>query len=436
MKKMATWLLLSTALITPFIVAPNLFYPFLDGKVLFLRGVSFGVLLLITLFLLSNNKKDHKEREELYLRIGHMIRDPLFLAVATSMALLVLSTIFAFDQRVAFFGETQRGEGFLTLFALFSFFVSFYILFKEKEWRTFFMFSSVAALLLFIIELSQVVMGSNRPSALSGLSTYLAGYYIFTIFSGIIIFFEGRKMDNFKYCLLGAGAFLASVLGILLTKTRAVMLGIFVACIICLILSFIFGKKEIIFKRTIRFWAAGLLVTLALLSGLFLSTRHASFWTHVPGLNRVAQYNEQDANTTSRFLFAKESLDSFWGDGGAKRVLFGWGWDNYSFFFQKHYNPQIFYYETGIADRPHNKLLDMLVMTGLLGLMSYVFIWFLFVRKIIKILKQDLSRGLALVFYATTYFFFLFFTFDIPLTILGFYAVVASMSFDLHESKK
>jgi O-antigen ligase len=147
----------------------------------------------------------------------------------------------------------------------------------------------------------------------------------------------------------------------------------------------------------------------------------------------VAAVTSDDPTINSRLLFAHESLTSFWSDGGAQRIVLGWGWDNYVFFWQKHYDPKIFYYDAAIADRAHNKLIDMLVMTGLAGLVAYLIVWGIFIARIIARVKADLSGGLALLFYAAAYGTFLFFEIDIPLALLGFYAILALTSFQSYE---
>ncbi len=432
MKRIAVSILMFSALV-PFIVSSNTIAPYLDGKVLLIRGIAFGAVLMIALIFLLGKKN---EQEGVWSGIKKMLSDPLLLVIMGGLILLGLSTFFAFDRVVAFFGEPQRAEGFLTFFALFAILVSFSIFFDKKDWQRFFVFMSAGSIIIVLIKCIQTIAGVYHNDALSGNPTFLAGYFIFTIFTSAVVFFENKKMGNHGLRKLGAWAFVASSFGVLLTRTRGALLGMFLATIVCLVLAMIFGKKEIIARRTLRFWSASVLIALALFSGIFLATRHAVLWRYVPGLDRVAQVTSGDETINSRRLFAEESLTAFWHDGGSKRVFLGWGWDNYVFFWQKHYNPQIFYYDTAIADRSHNKFIDLLVMTGLLGLTAYISLWFLFIRKIITVFKQNFNEGLVVIFYAITYFTFLFFAFDVPMTILGFYAVIAFVNFRIYEQRQ
>jgi O-antigen ligase len=57
---------------------------------------------------------------------------------------------------------------------------------------------------------------------------------------------------------------------------------------------------------------------------------------------------------------------------GWKRTLFGWGSENYQFAWAKYYNPEVYRYESAAFDRAHDKYLDIIVMYGVIGLLSYL----------------------------------------------------------------
>ena len=64
LKKIAIWALLATSL-TPFIVMKNNIAPYIGGKVLFLKLISFLVVFFITFILCSGKKK----RKKIFLKV-------------------------------------------------------------------------------------------------------------------------------------------------------------------------------------------------------------------------------------------------------------------------------------------------------------------------------------------------------------------------------
>lgn len=420
MRNTATSLLLLIAGL-PILVWPGLFPQDTDSKVIVVRGLAFLVCFIVTILLLFFKE----ERENLITSLNRLIRNPIFISVSVSMILLGISTIFAFDPKVAFLGEPTRGEGFITLFSFYMLFVFMIMLFEKKHWRIFFLISSFTTLVLFVAEVVQKTGGEIRPSSLVGNPIFLAMYYLFSIFLAVFLWQWGREKKNIFLKILAISTVISALVGMLMAETRGVFLGIFIAVSICSLVA-IFTKKQVLlgtFKiRTIGIFVCGFLIVFSI---IFIPTRHAQFWKSVPGINRIAGTTLADGSARSRLELIKISLNTFANDTSPKKVLLGWGWDNYIFMWNAHYNPKVFFYDSALADRAHNKLIDMLIMTGILGLLSYIMIWFFFIKKIIYIISRNTLLGFSLLFLAISYFVSLLSAFDSFATYPVFYTLLA-----------
>ena len=143
----------------------------------------------------------------------------------------------------------------------------------------------------------------------------------------------------------------------------------------------------------------------------------------MPGLNRIAETTTLDSSIGSRLEYSKLSLRAFSSDMTAKKTLFGSGWDNYLFVWNKYYDQKIYALDSANADRAHNKLFDMLIMTGVLGLLAYLSAWFFFMKKVRTIFSTSIFVGFALLMWGIAYFVNLLSAFDTIATFSVFYAV-------------
>ncbi len=430
MKKVIAWVLILSA-ITPFIFAPNLITYAIGGKVVFLRTLAFAFLALITCVVLFG-KKD--SQAGILSKISESFRKPLFLAVVANILLLSLSTIFAYDKISAFFGEPFRAEGFLTIFAIVVIGLGMAIVFEKKDWRKYFIFTWLASLVIFGFEIKEVLQGAVRPDSLLGNPIFLATYFLFSLFSAGYVYYLGRKEKKSIFIYAGIISVVLFLIGIFLTNTRGTILALVFAVLVSLILAIIYGKNTALGKKSLRFWSLLALVAIVLFSGIFFGTRKADFWQKIPGFDRLATTSLSEGTAASRIKFTQTAVKGFFADSNAKSLMLGYGWDNYVYFFQDHYNPEIYRFEDKLSDRAHNKLVDVLVMTGILGLLSYLAIWFYLFRGSLKIMKRELPIGLLLFFFLTAFFVNNLFAFDVAVSYLALYSVIAFVIFKNYNS--
>ena len=412
-------------MLLPYLGTQYFISPYTDAKTLYVRFVAFVVVSLVALVLVFDNKN----KEQVFGKISKICREDIFRAVTFGLFFLILSIIFAYNKTVAFFGEPQRAEGFLSLFAVYGLFVCFRLLFEKKDWINFFLLSSVSVIPIFFTQLVYVLEGQVRPDVLTGNSTFLAGYYIFTLFSGLAILVDGveKRVGHLK--MAGVAAVVSSVLGILFTGTRGGVVGMYIAVIFCAVCLIAYGvrmegKKQIknFRLRKIGVWILSISIVCGALFGV---SRSLSVWKSIPGLGRVSGISSGDSTTASRLIFWKTSLSSFAKDSNIKNMALGWGTDNYLYFWGVHNSPMSFYYDNSVPDRSHNKLVDMLIMAGIIGLIAYLVLWTVFAKKVLVLLRSNVLRGLSFVFFAVTYALFLLFAFDTIPMLVGFYSILA-----------
>ncbi len=424
MKKAATWLLILLAAV-PLVSISIAFYPDIEGKVIAYRGVAFIVVLLA--FLISVGKD-----KELFLStVRQKLRSPIVLAVTASMLTIAISTLFAQDRFIAFFGELSRGEGFVTFFSLYVLFIALTVFFGKREWRAALIVSALASIIMVIVQCTQITALNTRPSALMANPIFLAGWYVFTLFAGIYVVRIREKKESWL-AVLGGAAIIASVFGILLTKTRGTLLAMVISAVICAAIAAVYGKGVTIGKfsfRKVGLIVAGAVIGFAL---LFSVTSRASFWTHIPGLDRVAQIGTDTSTIKSRLLFLEISKKGFV-ESSALRKTVGWGWDNYAFFWNAQYDPKVYLFDQSYADRAHNKLIDVLIMTGIVGLAAYLWVWVTFLRASVRMIPTDPRIAFALLFIGISYFLHNLVAFDMPVTLFSFYALLAFVATTSYE---
>lgn len=386
---------------TPIVVDIGVFFPYVEGKTLAIRLLVTIAWLLTGIYAVFSKEFSQKISN----KFRTLVKNPIFVSFGVFMLAVGVSTITAFFKFRAFFGDVERGEGFVGLLYLYLFFVLAVVIFERKDWLTFFKLSLLVGGVMFLDSIRQLIGGESRPSSFTGNPIYLAGYLLFTTYVGLVIFRDVTSKKFWKW--FGLAMVPISLAGILITQTRGVMIGVIAGVIVVAGYLGVKGKNIEVFKKwNARKLAILAAVILVIFGGIFFATKNDSFWQKVPGLGRLAEFKLSDANFRTRLI----SLGVSWNainpaNEGMQRFLFGWGPENFSIAYNKYYNPEYFRYETSWFDRAHNKLMDVVVMNGLLGLISYLVLWFFVISAIIKVGKRNLFLASLGIFFAVSYFF-------------------------------
>lgn len=413
----------------PLIVAESVFFPYISGKSLLIRlAIALTAVLFLTHF--SFNKFF---RNEIYLRIQKIKKNPLILSVLAFMVLFTLSTIFAFNKFRALYGDVERGEGFIGIFFFFGFFVFSLLLFAKKDWLWFFKLSLFSGLILFIKEIAEVSNGIIRPGSFTGNPTFLAGYLLFIVAASAIVFYNAKNESSglkVFWRIFSGASFLMAVAGIFITQTRGTIVGLFAGVIISLIYSSIYGGATSIGKINLKKLSLYSLIFVAIFLGTFFLTKSNAVWQKIPGFDRLAKINiSTDFTAQTRLISLGVSAKAINPSAnGYDRFLLGWGMENFSVAYNKYYNPHYYFYEKTWFDRAHNKLMDVLVMNGVLGFVAYMAMWISFLWLIFR--KKVFSYDKAsMLFFGTALFVHLLFVFDQISTYIPFFAFLSFLVF-------
>jgi len=417
MTKIVKVLLLSLVVI-PIIVSNSFFSPFVIGKSLFLGGV----ISLVSILFLINFFSNKKWKVDVLNKLNIYYKHPIIVAIFAFIFTFSISTLFAIDKYHAFWGDIERAEGLTAMVCFLSFFIFTLLVFEKKEWLWFFRLSLFTTLILVVKEFSQLLGGVGRPGSFLGNPIFLAGYLLFSIFCSIFVFSED-KIKFWKY--FSVITFILSILGIFITQTRGTILGLIVGFTFVLIYGIIKGKNVFYKKFNLRKFAIILLCLTFIFSVLFVVTRKNEIWQKVPGVSRVALISGEDSSTQARLLMIKVSMNAINpSQNGWKKFIIGWGPENFRLAYGKYFDSRQFNYEDTFFDRAHNKLLDVLVMNGILGLFSYLSIFLIFLFFIFK--RKEFSLiNLGLLFWLVAYFIHLLFIFDQITTWIPFFALLS-----------
>ena len=413
--KIFLWLLA----FTPLIVDNSVFFPHTTGKNLF-----FEICLIFTgILFIANFIYSQSFRAEITQKITKFSRHPLVVSIFTFISIFVVSTILAVDKYSAFWGNIERAEGLAGTIFFFFFFVFSLLVFEKKDWLWFFKLSLFVTVILLFKEFIEFFGGDARPGSFAGNPTFLAGYLLFSIFACLAVFREEKHKFLRLFSII---TLILTVLGIFITQTKGTIVGLSLGIVVVLIYSTMRGRAVVVYRKlNLRKLSVAIIILFIIFFSIFISTRKDAIWQKVPGFARLAVISNIDASIKSRLFTYKSSIEAVNPiQNGWKKFLIGWGPDNFILAYGEYFNPEQFKYEIEWFDRAHNKLLDVLVMSGLLGLLAYFSIWFFFFNSVLRVKSFSLVN-MGLLFFGTSFLVHLLFFFDQISSSIPFFAVLA-----------
>ncbi len=447
--------------LTPLIILKGVLFPYVAGKVFFFRGAIEIALILSFIYLLyclyKNNWKLVRQPVD---EDWKLFKNPLFIALVLFFISLIVSVIFALNDYRAFWGDLERGEGFFGMLHFFAFLILTLLFFNKTDWLRFFKISLIVGFILSFYAFLQylgvknfpfALMPMPRPDSFIGNSAFLATHMFFLMIFAAVVFSESfhslnlkqSQVKSFNFSIFQSLNFkfwryfsilmlIISALTIFISGTRGAILGLAAGIIFLLAYFLIFGNRVfsgIGLPLNINFRQLSLILLILIIGSaiIFWSTKTDIFWQSVPGLNRLAKTAALDINDSStqmRLLAWKASFNAF-----LERPIIGWGPENYIFAYAKHYDPDYAVYGETWFDRAHNKILDILVMQGVFGLISYLAI---FAAIFYVIFKKITERKFAFIFIAAVilaYFIQNIVLFDQIVSYSAFFSIIGFLIF-------
>ncbi len=440
-------LLFFIVLTLPLLSLPPFFHPPDFAKTSVMRGL-FPFILCIFIYQIIF-KKDLSRFKEIKKAVLDK-KSGIFLtfwAIVSYLGVYFLATIFSRDINVSLWDSPMRGGGFVIFLflVLFSLLVLFTL--KQKDWQKIWDYSIAVGAIVSIIAIlqkfnlfSKYLAGyADRPVSTMGGPIFLSLYLVLLSFLTISFFIaKNNKLKKSFYfiCLiLFFGA-------ISVAATRAAFLGLGFGF---LFFVFSFPSKS---KKLVKIKIALiLLMALGVVGFFWLRTQ--------PKAVQAISENKIIGNVFHRVWGAVEDLSfqkifysrsSGWivGFRGLKdRPILGYGPENFSIVYDKHYDPKI----PGINisdlsqgattwwDRAHNFTLEIALTAGIPALLIYLSIFVFAFFQLQKVKKNNpgfslISHGIQATF--ISYLTADFFSFDVFSTYLISFLMLAYAMFIIH----
>src|SRR3989344_524127 len=361
--KIIIWLCLAIILFSPLYVNSHLFFPFITTKT-FAFNIAVEVMFLAWLFLCW---KDNKYQLKFNLAV---------ILMAVYVLLIFISSLFGDYFYHSFWSNNERSEGIILLLHLFVFLLVLTNFFRQfRNWLYVFDIFFLASLLVSLYALCQyfhlswlpVSSTDIRLAGTIGNAGYMAGYLIFSIFWGWLLFFNRPNLYLRTYYL---AVIALEIFIVLNTFTRGGILALgFIGLLFILYFLFYYFHNKYLKVVGLIF-----LVFLVAVSILLFQNKNSSFIKNYQILSRLASISTTSTTAQTRLMAWRSAYEGF-----KERPILGWGYENFYQPFDKYFNHKM-YEDVGSVvwfDRAHNIIFDRLLTGGLLGLFSYLSLLFL-----------------------------------------------------------
>lgn len=374
--KYSIWVGLVAVTLIPVFLNSSYYFPYIVPKTLIFKIVT-EVLFLLFLGL-AVIKKEYRPKLNLVLVL-------FFLYIIIVFASSLINDGFYFS----FWSNNERSEGLLLLLHLFLYlFVLTGFLHKAKNWLVLFEASFISSILVSLFALGQYLnlgwilasAAGARLASTIGNPGYVAGYLIFNIFFGLILFFSRKNKYLRWYYILGI---LLQIFITMNTLTRGAILSLSFSLFIFIFYLAFFHLKE---NKMIRNTGIIILLLGIIFTGIVFANKDATWVKKNGTLRRVVSISFSDTTAENRLLTWKSSLRGF-----KEKPILGYGYESFYKVFDKYFEPQIYRKAGSVIwfDRAHNIVFDRLITGGIIGLSLYlsllivplVYLWVYFRKK-------------------------------------------------------
>ncbi len=339
----------------PLIIANSMFFPYITGKNFTFRIIAeiiFAAWVILALY-------EPRYRPKLSW---------IAVSFAALLGVMAIANALGADPHGSFWSNFERMEGYVTLVHTYMYMlVTGSVLITEKLWDRYFNATLLGAIILSLYAFAQlsgnivINQGGLRLDGTLGNSAYMAIYMLFQIFISLWMLVRAKTIEwRFVY----GGLMLLFTYLLVQTATRGTILGVAGGLGVTAAYIALFSHS---YPR-VRKIAAGGLLALVLIVGLFIKFKDSAFIQENPYLQRLASISLSEGGV--RFKIWTMAYEGF-----KERPLLGWGQSNFNYIFNKNYDPSLYFAESWY-DRAHNVIFDWLVAGGILGVVAYLGILF------------------------------------------------------------
>lgn len=288
--------------------------------------------------------------------------------VALFLVVEIVASVLGINFFRSFFGSIWWGDGIVFQLHLLVFLIIITSVFKEKEeWIRLLKVSVVVSALSSLAAVIQKlginrIYGTEVPGRVSGTLVspgFFGNYIALSIFLTLFIALrEKRKLMKILWYSLLALHSWALIFSKMKGAWAAVLAGFFILFVFEAV-GIIKNRKLLSHPRKIVFVAVAFLLLVSV------------------GIFSVFYYKDTNDFARRAYIIISFQLDdsrkAYWGNAVEAlkdRPLLGWGNDSFAYIWQKYSSGSDFAHEISV-DKPHNKFLEILVSSGILGLLTF-----------------------------------------------------------------
>ena len=301
---------------------------------------------------------------------------------------LSLATIFGVDPLMSFWSGVERSTGLLFWFHLGALYMVLTgVMRTRRDWNLFLFAVSISALIVSLghlgEELNLITIPASKGGSTIGNSSFFGTYLLLSMtLTGVLAARVQSRLQRFSALAI----FFVLVLTLLSTTAYASIYSFFGGGVLFVALAMWQSASSRGAKRV----SIGIVVLLGL---IFLTLATLAL---TPGSS--VRQAVIDKTGEGRFVVWDIALE-----GIAERPLLGWGPENVPAVVAEHYNPCFGSSKCDDPwfDRVHNKILDVLLDAGLIGLIVFIGLWVVMAKGLFARLKEeDLTEPILLAGFA------------------------------------
>ncbi len=356
---------IKVGLVAALLIAPVLFNPWSPYPTVTLQVTGFQAIIEITFALwlvLAITNRAYRPRWT-----------PLTVTLSIFIIVLGITSLSGTNFYRSLWGVADRKIGLIALIHFYTFFIMLSSLHKKISFEFFSKIAVGIGLLLSIAAIAQHLNplaflwfggSGDRPGGLLANAPFLAGYLIFGLFFSIRLALAAQTIKE-RWAFAFTSIFFAGVI-LFITQTRGATVGMIFGILVWICIEIFFTENT---WRVNAYEWRWLLIAFAGIVAIACVIISLPVGKDIPGINRFLSQSTKE-NLNQRLVLWKVGWQGF-----IEHPILGWGIGNFETVFNKFYDPNIYTETTfvfpGPPDKPYNVLVEWLVSSGLIGLISY-----------------------------------------------------------------
>ncbi len=365
----------------PLVIFKDFISPFHFGKVVLFRSFVDIMVILYILLLLQDRSFLPKPTK-------------IFWAVTFFTIAFGITTATSVNVSQSFWGTLERMGGWFTFVHFWAFFVIMTSVLRTKEqWITLLKISVFASLISTLYGFLQktnlnYIIGSGGRARIFGTlgnAALFAGYTLLNMYFAFYLFFTQKDLSKVFF----GSVFVLNFIAVIMTAVRGSIGGLIISMGLFSLWYFFIGSSLGGGSKKIRNALMILIGGLLAIELLLISAHNTDFVRQSGFLTRISDVSLKTRLIQTRFWAWQAGYEG-WKDS-PKHMLVGWGPENFNIPFSVNFNPKFY---TGpssetLFDRAHNMFVEILSTMGLLGMITYLGIFFVLFFVYRKIYRQS-----------------------------------------------